>query len=318
VDGKYNPPDLATPLQVDNITQVTIPSVDVLWVIDNSCSMEEEQTALRNSFSDFMHYFTDSGLDYHVGVVSTDMDARQQSGKLQEDDSGDGSRYIDTSYSADQAVESFRQRANLGTGGSSEERGKDAAWGALVDEANATNAGFYRDDASLSIVVISDERDQSHTSQNEFISWMENLKTGDAVATFSSIVGPEPNGCRTAEVGRGYLEVTEAVGGIEWSICTDDWSGLLTELGLQAAGLRREFFLSLVPVEDTIQVTVDADGTAETFEAGTDWTYSRTRNSVTFADYVPDPLSVVSIQYEVLASAQDPAADTQATSASGE
>src|SRR4051794_9315310 len=76
--GKYNPPDLAPEVRVDAITQVTIPAVDVLWVIDNSCSMSEEQEALRSNFADFMAYFSDSGLDYHVGVVSTDMISRQE------------------------------------------------------------------------------------------------------------------------------------------------------------------------------------------------------------------------------------------------
>jgi hypothetical protein len=306
--GKYNPPDLASEQRVDRITQVTIPSVDVLWV-DNSCSMEEEQAALRSNFGDFMRYFTDSGLDYHVGVVSTDMDNRRQSGILVQD-SDRGSRYIDTSYSSADAVASFSDRASLGTGGSSDERGKDAAFAAIVTQASTNNAGFYREDAALSIVVISDEIDYSRMSVDEFVNWMLGLKTSEGMVSFSSIVGPAPRGCATAERGSGYLEVTEQVGGIDWSICTDDWSGMLTELGLQAAGLKREFFLSLVPVEETIVVTVEPDdgGSAIEFSA-TDWTYSRARNSVTFASYVPDPLSVVNITYDVLASSQAPAVE---------
>jgi hypothetical protein len=137
------------------------------------------------------------------------------------------------------------------------------------------------------------------------------------MVSFSSIVGPEPRGCATAERGEGYLEVTDRVGGIEWSICTEDWSGLLTELGLQAAGLKREFFLSLVPVEDSIVVTVEPrEGDAVSFESG-DWAYSRARNSITFASYVPDPLSVVNITYDVLASSQAPAVEEGDTADTG-
>ena len=54
--------------------QVTVPSVDVLWVIDNSCSMTEEQQALTDNFNKFVQYFVGSGLDYHIGVVSTNWD----------------------------------------------------------------------------------------------------------------------------------------------------------------------------------------------------------------------------------------------------
>lgn len=305
VAGKYNPPDLAVEKQLDRITQVTIPAVDVLWVIDNSCSMEEEQSALRSNFGDFMQYFTDSGLDYHVGVVSTDMDSRQHSGRLIQDDDAQHGRYIDTTYSASEAIASFSQRASLGTSGSSDERGKDAAWGALVTNAESYNAGFFRPEASLQVVVISDEIDYSRISTTEFVNWMLTVKGEPGMTSFSSIVGLTNRDCGSTERGTGYLEVTEQVGGIAWSICTDDWAGLLTELGLQAAGLKREFFLSLVPVEESIVVTVEnPDGNVDTFQAG-EWTYTRTRNSVTFAEYVPEPLAVVNIEYEVLASARD-------------
>ncbi len=304
--GKYNPPELASTVQNDRITQVTVPAVDVLWVIDNSCSMEEEQFALRSNFDSFMTYFTGSGLDYHVGVVSTDMDNGREAGRLIKDTSR-GSSYIDASVDAATAIESFGERAALGTLGSSDERGKDAAQAALSDHADTFNAGFLREEATLSVIVISDERDYSRVSVNEFVNWYKYLKPEQDMLSFNSIVGPAPRGCATAEKGTGYLEVTNQIGGIEWSICTDDWGGLLSELGLHAAGLKREFFLSLVPVDGTIEVLVESrDGSqTRTFDTS-EWTYSRARNSVTFVEYTPDPLSVVSVTYEILASAQDP------------
>lgn len=307
--GKYNPPDLVTPKQVDRVTQITIPSVDVLWVIDNSCSMQAEQASLRSNFGDFMQYFTDSGLDYHVGVVSTDMEDRDHRGKLQLDNRA-RDRFIDDSYSSSDALNSFRERANLGIEGSGTECGKDAAFTALTTELNATNAGFYREEAGLSIIVISDEFDYSQVTDNEFIAWMQALKVDPETVTFSSIVGLSDHDCGSTQRGTGYLEVTEAVGGIEWSICTEDWAGLLTQLGLQAAGLKREFFLSLVPIEDTIAVTAEVGEDDRAF-GDDEWTYSRTRNSITFTEYIPDPLTVVNIEYDVLATSHDPAAEEE-------
>lgn len=309
--GKYNPPDLGADVQVDRVTQVTIPAVDVLFVIDNSCSMEEEQRALRDNFGSFIQYFTGSGLDYHVGVVSTDMDNRQERGKLILDNAG-GDRYIDNTMSEADAIASFRERAMLGTNGSGTEAGLDASMTALTTERYATNDGFYRDDASLSIIVISDEPDQSDTSVNEYVNWIRGLKTDDAFTIlFSGIVGPDHTTCNTAERGAGYIEVTNQLGGIIWPICDGDYSPVLEELGLRAAGLKQEFFLSLVPVEATITVSVaGTDGSTTAYEAGTDWTYSRTRNSVTFTEYTPLPLSVVQIEYEVLASSQGITEDT--------
>ncbi|MFN7143560.1 MAG: hypothetical protein ACK4YP_07290 [Myxococcota bacterium] len=300
--GKYNPPDLGAKEQVDRVTQVTVPAVDVLWVVDNSCSMEEEQRALRDNFPNFMDYFLGSGLDYHIGVVTTDMFNARESGRLIHDGNGTGA-YIDPSFDEEDALSSFRYRSDLGTNGSSDEKGKDAAFAALDTHRYDANDGFYREDASLSVIVISDEVDYSEMSVVEFSNWMLGLKTDPrATVSFSSIVGPEPSGCPTAERGRGYLEATRNIGGIEWSICEEDWGPLLTELGLSAAGLKREFFLSLVPVESTLSVTVEDDGEVTPYAADVDWTYSRSRNSITFVDYTPTPLSIVEIRYEVLAS----------------
>ncbi len=309
VNGAYNPPDLSVPKQVDAITQVTVAAVDVLFVVDNSGSMAEEQRALRENFPLFIQYFSGSGLDYHVGVVSTDCDSPRTKGVLIEDDST-GTAYIDDTFTEEEATASFQQRANLGTNGSSTERGTDAAWAALVTNASTTSAGFMRDSADLSIVVISDEKNQSRDeSVNEFSNWMTSLKP-DGATYFSSVVGLG-NGCPTAERGDGYLEVTRNVGGIEWDICSTDYASLLDQLGLQAAGLKNEFFLSLVPVQDSIAVSVtDPEGNVTDYAAGADWSYSQPRNSISFTTVFPDPLSVVNITYDVLSTSGEPTEQT--------
>src|SRR5262245_6111111 len=88
-----NHPDVANPTQTDVIVQVTTPMVDVLWTIDNSCSMADEQNGLTENFPKFMDYFLGSGLDYHIGVTSTDLDDPSHKGKLQ--DGGTPYKYID-------------------------------------------------------------------------------------------------------------------------------------------------------------------------------------------------------------------------------
>ena len=301
--GKYNPPDLGAEEKTDRIVQVTVPSVDVLWVIDNSCSMEEEQTALSSNFGKFMSYFTDSGLDYHVGVVSTDMDSNAHSGKLRRDA---GTSYIDTSFGANEAVQSFGRRAQMGTSGSGWERGLDAAWASVVTHGNGSNNGFYRDDAAFAMVVISDEEDSSDVAIPEFISWANSLKPSSDMVSFSSIVWQQQcgNGPWGETNGTRYMQVTDAVGGIKWPICNSAWDSVLAELGMQAAGLKREFYLSSVPVVDSIQVDViGGNGNTQPFSMGSDYDYDRSRNSIRFSSFIPEPLDEVVITYEVLASA---------------
>lgn len=308
VYGEPNPPDLSTPVVTDRVVQVTVPSVDVLFVIDNSGSMIEEQDALKASFAKFMNYFMGSGLDWHVGVVSTDMVDNSHRGRLRE---ADGVRYLDSSSAT--PVETFKKMASMGTDGSWDEKGRAAAWAALVLLNDSYNAGFYRDEANLSIVVISDEDDVSGTtpvSKAEFISWLQTHKSREGMTSFSSIVGDVPSGCTgpggDAYPGREYVDTTNAVGGIFHSICDANWDSVLAELGMQAAGLKREFYLSEVPVEDTIDVWVDVDGEEHYFTAGSDYTYSRSRNSITFSEYVPPELAEVYIEYEILAAWQPP------------
>jgi hypothetical protein len=67
-----NAKELESPTRTDEIVQLTTPSADVLWVVDNSSSMSDNQRALTDNFPVFFDWFLGSGLDYHIGVVSTD------------------------------------------------------------------------------------------------------------------------------------------------------------------------------------------------------------------------------------------------------
>lgn len=300
-----NPPDLELPVTVDRVVQTPVPAVDVLWVIDDSCSMSEEQNALASNFNYFINYFLGSGLDYHVGVLTTGWDDPSARGKLQ---LADDRRWIDETTR--RPVEDFREMAILGTDGPADEKGRAQVYGAieLLSGDGQPNEGFYREDAALAIIVISDENDASGSrpvARGEFVDWLVDLKADPGMVTFSSIVGPN-GGCETASEGTDYLEVTRAVGGIEWPICDSNWSTVLEELGIQAAGLQREFYLSEVPVEDSIEVWVNlSESESESFDVGTDYEYSRARNSIRFHSYVPDPLSEVYISYTPLAASQN-------------
>lgn len=293
-----SPRPLENELHTDRILQVTQPRVDVLWVVDDSGSMHDEQVALSTNFPTFFEFFDGSGLDYHIGVVSTDMDASRRRGRLVD---VEGERFIHAD--TPDAARVFDGMAMLGTRGSATERGLDATWVALEAERDGANEGFLRADSSLHIVVVSDESDYSvQITPEELASYLVGLRADPDQVTFSSIVSPRPT-CPTASTpGDDYVAVTEQVGGITWSICTDDWSDVLGQLGLQAVGLKREFFLSQLPVEDTITVTVVEGNLPLTFEKDVDWVYDPVRNSIRFLDYVPKPLAEVSIEYALLSS----------------
>ena len=47
---------------------------DILWVIDNSTTMTEEQELIATHFDAFAEVLLQSGSDFQVGVTSTDID----------------------------------------------------------------------------------------------------------------------------------------------------------------------------------------------------------------------------------------------------
>ncbi|MBT3217832.1 MAG: VWA domain-containing protein [Proteobacteria bacterium] len=309
--GEPRAPLLETQTNTDRVVQTSIPAVDILFVIDNSCSMEDEQMKLAQNFPAFVNYFIDSGLDWHIGVVSTDMERSNHQGKLQ---SGGGYRYIDESVA--DPVSAFQSMAKMGINGSSAESGRAAAYTALELRKDGYNAGFSRDDAALSVVVISDEDDYSGNnpiSRVEFIDWLRNIKGSPNKVSFSSIVGPPQLCWNAVETGREYIAVTDAVGGIKWSICSQDWAEVLDELGMQASGMEKEFFLTERPVVESIEVRVFDEPYTFTFvyddgsgevapEKG--FTYDPIRNSISFVEFVPDELAEVIIDYKILSAAQ--------------
>jgi hypothetical protein len=308
------PPALPDETQVDTILQVTTPQVDILWMIDNSCSMYNEQTDLTDNIPFFMQYFVGSGLDYHVAVTSSDTISSDYSGSSGTLVEREGRTYIDTDVV--DAVGLFVKMATLGTTGRFPERGLGATYTALELKRNTTNAGFYRDNAALHTIIISDEPDFTESfviTVPEYQHWYSDLKEPED-RTFSAIIDMQR--------GADYKSTAEYVGGILWDLKDDDWPRLLDGLGLQAAGLSREYFLSRLPVPGSIEVTVITPAEVElSFDEAKidpdtgaledkdmnglpdgDWTYAAGRNSITFLEFVPEALSKVVLTYKPLAS----------------
>jgi hypothetical protein len=168
--------------------------VDLLFVIDNSGSMAEEQASLTANFSRFVNVLEniEGGLpNVHIGVVSTNLGAAPfaiqgcpgtgDNGILQnapritacdppagrfisDIDDGAGGRL--TNYTGNLA-DTFACIARLGIDGCGFEQPLEAMRRAL-DGTNPENAGFVRDDAKLAVVVLSDEDDCSVFDTNMF------------------------------------------------------------------------------------------------------------------------------------------------------
>ncbi len=271
--------------------------VDVLFVVDDSCSMDEEQVALQVGFSGFFNLLKIVGDQYHIGVVSTDMDDPAKSGQLRD---FEGTRFI-TGETKDPYTAFDDMITGLGIKGSGTEKGVFATQAALDYHRDGYNAGFYREEAALLVVVMSDEPDQSTADLTypEFLDWFNSLKpkSEPGFLTFNSIVGP-PGGCSSAtglaDEGTGYLDLSGMTGGVIHSICDTGFGAPLETMVAQVP--TEEFFLSEEPVLDSITLAaVEPDGTY-VYMTEDDWVYDAKVISIQLRRAVAD-LSIIEIRY---------------------
>lgn len=155
-------------------------NVDILFVIDRSGSMSDNQISLINSFPGFISQIQQKlafAESYHVGVVSSDdnydnVAGCQKIGDLVTQTGGplssqancgpfaSGKSYLDEKEP--NIGGKFACIAQLGSGGNDDERVMRAALNAVKTENNAPgacNAGFSRLDSLLVVVLVSDEDD---------------------------------------------------------------------------------------------------------------------------------------------------------------
>jgi len=265
---------------------------DILLVIDNSCSMHEEQVKLAAGMTGHLEPLLD-GVDAHIGVVSTDMLDNRHNGNLIE---FMGAKWVDNTFAPADALIWIDQAIRLGTLGSYDEQGLAATYAALEVRAQAENAGFMRDEAELIVLVLSDEDDHSiNPSRSEFIDWMVNLKEPGINASFHGIISP-PNPCPdAAEEGANYADVIAQVGGETESICADDYSTVLADILLEYVPAQvSAFYVPDNPVPETITLSVTEQDSTVTAYANADLDWDAETNQVSLkTGEVPSGATVV-------------------------
>tara|TARA_R110000824_G_scaffold35340_1_gene110943 strand:- start:1471 stop:2766 length:1296 start_codon:yes stop_codon:yes gene_type:complete len=241
--------------QADSFKQEEITKADILFVIDNSCSMSEEQTDLAANAEDFIDTLVSKGTDFQISVVTTDNPVPSAS--------------LITSASADPVAE-FAAAVQVGVMGSAFEHGQDNAMQAL-DTGPLSSGRYGREDASLSVVVISDEEDQSPLTEIEYNDFFLTIKDSD-LFFFHSITGLIGSVCDT-EVGLRYMTQSGMTGGTTLDIC-GSWGGNLNTIASTNYVIFTVYPLSEEPLVNTIQIFLDGipwDGA---------WYFDYTANSV--------------------------------------
>jgi hypothetical protein len=250
---------------------------------------------VQANFSAFITTLASMDSDYHVAVVV--------------EDSGcvlGGDTYIDNTMSeSDQQAIFTTMIGTSANQGSNTERIFSLFESALSStnrNNNGCNGGFYRDDAKLNLIAVSDEPEQSSNPYTYYTSLFQSLKQDTDDLAMHAIAADNPNnGSSTcgASYNARYEDATIDTSGIYLSICATDWGSHLETLAENASQDLSSFELTGAPVEETIEVAVDGITTVGT------WTYNQVDNTVDFGlDHVPEGGSTIEIAYTLLGNCQ--------------
>ena len=181
--------------------------VDLLFVIDSSGSMEDEQSNLVSSFPSFIDTVRTELAEtdgYNIGVVRTDNNdiscvANRYGSLVVRNFAAGSSMNTCTPYASglrymtqdDDLYSKFACAARVGIGGDGDERPAQALVAALSSpniDVGDCNEGFLRDDALLIIVIITDEEDDHETDAQACNSMPLPGSDGDPPQWFDAVV----------------------------------------------------------------------------------------------------------------------------------
>lgn len=270
----------------DEYVVPTDPATDIMFIVDQSCSMADDARSLADNFGTFITELSTYSTDWQIIVANNDRGCNT-TGILTPSTSG----YQATFVSAVQD--------GYGTWISDTEALMiPAAEGVGATDAGDCNDGFLREDALLHIVLVSDEPEQSGDwgMSSDWQTYADQIiakKGSSALTKISAVAGDVPGGCtsatNSAEPGTGYYEAVAYTDGVYLSICSD-W-GTNVEALAEASINQDSFPLSHSPVQDTIVVTIN--GTVRS----SGWSYDAADNAVVFTSGVPEEGDVVNIAY---------------------
>lgn len=304
--------------------------IDILWVIDNSGSMETSQTSLAQNFQSFIQNFKNKNFDFQMAFTTTDAYSDYYySNSTTYSRFKDGSNTHSGIYIIDKNTPNIEQvfmtNVMLGINGSGDERAFSSFEKTLT---NPLNMNFHRPDAFLAVIIVSDEDDFSHYdwsrgtqsyfmtenySQssiypishftdylNTFTQSQQSLVKNysvNAIAIFDETCRNQLNNTFTGrKIAQRYGQLIDATQGTKISLC-DQFSQSLNFLSAQILTLSSEFHLDREPIANTIRVLIN--GTFLASDSVNGWTYDSSKQNIMFhGSGIPPADANVIIQYD--------------------
>ncbi|WP_206611137.1 VWA domain-containing protein [Halobacteriovorax sp. HLS] len=262
--------------------------VDILWVVDDSGSMGDEQKALAYNFDVFIHEFLEKKIDFKMAVTTTDATSSKD-GKWSCDP-----RLLDAAAAKTNEanfVKNFSNCIKVGTRGSGREKGLHTSKSFI----ERYDGQWMRDDAYLVVVYVSDEEDQSEKLVSEYVNFLKSKKNKTGLIKLYSIVTKESTKYRWETIGTRYLEASANTGG-QTAHIKKDFYKILREMGGKIVNLLDSFALSQQPIDDKVNVKVNGS------ELASGYSYDSQSRSIKFLDgHIPTEGANIEISYSIVA-----------------
>ncbi len=235
---------------VDTFRQQDVipPKIDILIVIDNSLSMEEEQISMAEKFEDLISDLNE--VDWQINIITTDNICR----RLPE---------LPLKPDTPELLALFQKAIRAGTLGSGYERPLQNAMAHLKGSCT-TNPPWIREKSDLAIVVVSDEdEDDSSRFYDKANLFLDELEALGYVlgkdAKVHGIIGHPSVPCPNVEApGITLAAAIQGGGGLWGSICAPDYSQTLSAISRDMRkNLTLDFPLRFAPVINTIRLELD-------------------------------------------------------------
>ena len=206
--------------EVHDLTETEKAKVDIIWVVDNSNSMDKYQLRVRHNAEKFIEALTGEDLDWKMGMVTTSV----------EEDPYLGFKEPFHNRSED-IVLTFQETINrMGTSGDTTER----SFFSLLNILQAY-PWFLRNDAFLVVFFLADEKEQSDDSFNgesiattdDFLKRIYRLKDPEKVLMYGAFAFQDLPDCTryTAALYKGsrFEDVINKTGGNHFSACATNF-----------------------------------------------------------------------------------------------
>lgn len=270
------------------------PTLDVLFVVDSSGSMDTHQKNFARATANLEKSLFQAKRSYHLGVINMDPEGSPLAGGQVAGELLGNPKVIAMGAKKGALAANLR----VGTAGSSVEAPFDMISLALSPNMLAKeNAGFIRPDSSLAIVLLTDAEDQSKVMSHQLLTELETLKGGLENVTMLSWViptGVDSRDClrdaSPTDVPTKIEEATRSLKGKIYNICNMDASSLaefaynLTYFGIRMQPSSLEIPLRVAPDLSTLVVKYGTQIVDRNAKTG--WAYDAAKKSIVFSEKI--------------------------------